>query len=172
MRQMLTMTVAQPADLAQVMEILAETSAWLVGRGIQQWPSPPPPAVHQLMAREISAGQVYLANLPESAVPVGMLRFEWRGDGLWPHDAGDAGYVHSLAVRPGFHRRQLGQAMLGWAGQHVRGRQRRYLRLDCAADNQVLREYYKRLGYHFRGVATDGDFTGARFELDLNPPNR
>ena len=164
----LCLSPAQPEQTTLIIELVTEISAWLAERGIQQWPSPPRLEVRQLLAREIAAGEVYLAWLTGSPEAVGLLRFEWHDPNLWPDDPDGGGYVHSLLVRPGYHGRGVGAGMLRWAGEHVRARGRRYLRLDCVADNWTLRAYYERLGFRCRGVASHDGYAGALFELDLD----
>jgi ribosomal protein S18 acetylase RimI-like enzyme len=161
------MCQARPEQLASVMELLTEISAWLAEQGIAQWPSPPGPEVDRLMEREIAAGEVYLAKIETGDSFVGLLRFEWHDPHLWPADPDGGGYVHSLGVRPDYHGKGLGAAMLRWAAEHARARGRRYLRLDCVASNRSLRRFYEELGFRFRGVASHGGYTGALFELDL-----
>jgi ribosomal protein S18 acetylase RimI-like enzyme len=161
------MSRACPEHTTQVIQLVTEISAWLARRGIDQWASPPGPDVRQLFAREIAAGQVYVARLPGSDELVGLLRFEWHDADLWPADPDGGAYVHSLGVRPVCHGRQIGVAMLRWAAKHVSAHGRRWLRLDCVADNWALRAYYQQLGFHFRGVASHAGYSGALFELDL-----
>ena len=141
------MSAARPEELGLVMELLTEVSAWLAMRRIVQWTSPPRPDVQPLMAREIAAGQVFLARLAQGEEVLGVMRFEWSDADLWPEDPDGGGYVHSLAVRPAFHGRQAGGAMLRWAAEHVHTRGRRSLRLDCVAENGALRRYYESLGF-------------------------
>jgi GNAT superfamily N-acetyltransferase len=104
------------------MGILAEASAALVQRGIHQWPSPPPPALWRLLEEQIALGQVYLARLTDTGLLAGTLRFTWEQPAVWPENPGEAGYVHSLAIRPVLQGRQLGKALLAWAAGHVRAR--------------------------------------------------
>ena len=161
------MRPARPVDATLVMDLVTEVCAWLAERGIQQWSSPPRPEVRELLAREIAAGEVYLAQLNGAGV-VGMLRFEWHDADLWPNDPDGGGYVHSFLVRPGYHGQAIGAGMLSWAADHVRARARRNLRLDCVAGNETLRAYYERLGFRYRGVASCAGYSGALFELCLD----
>jgi GNAT superfamily N-acetyltransferase len=154
-------------DTAVVMVLVTEVCAWLAQRGIQQWPSPPGPDVRHLLAREIGAGEVYLAHLSD-AVVIGMLRFEWHNAELWPNDPEGSGYVHSVMVSPGYRGAGAGAAMLRWAAEHVRARARQYLRLDCVAGNDTLRVYYERLGFRCCGIALHDGYRAALFELDLD----
>ena len=165
---LLVLDPARPADLDDVLEILAEAAAWLAAQGIDQWASPPPPGLRARIAAEIERGEVYIARPLQDGCAVGTLRFEWRDTELWPDAAGDsAGYVHSMAIRPTLRGRQLGEALIEWAKMHVRNRQRHYLRLDCVATNIALRRYYERLRFRYCGEATHGDFTGALYEFDV-----
>jgi ribosomal protein S18 acetylase RimI-like enzyme len=167
-RPLLDVARAGPGELEAVMRILAEASAALVERGINQWPSPPSPALRHMFEEQIALGQVYLALLPASGELAGMVRLTWRHDAVWPEDPHSAGYVHTLAIRPTLRGRQLGVALLAWAASHVRARQRRFLRLDCVAGSQPLRNYYELLGFIRRGLAAVDGYDLARYELDLH----
>jgi protein-tyrosine phosphatase len=118
------------------------------------------------MAREIEHRQVYLARLSEAGPPVGTLRFEWSGMPLWPAEA-DAGYIHTMAVSPAFKGRQVGQQMLEWAIQHIRGRGKAIARLDCMSNNPRLRAYYESAGFLYRGDGVSGPYQLALYELAL-----
>lgn len=159
---------AQPDDLPVILEILAEAAYWLAEQKIQQWSYPPPPGFANFMHRQIEQGDVYLARLVADGSAVGTLRFAWQDSDLWSDSTGtEAGYVHSLAIRPQLHGNQLGETLLKWAKEHVRRCNRRYLRLDCVATNRRLRQYYTQAGFHPWGEAIHGDFTGALFEAEL-----
>jgi len=166
-RGLLKVVAAKPGELETVMGILAEASADLVKRGVQQWPSPPPPALWRLIEQHITLGQVYLARLAGSGELAGTVRFTWRYESVWPEDPDSAGYVHTLAIRPALRGRQLGVALLAWAAGHVRAYPRRLLRLDCMASGQRLRQYYERLGFADRGLAAIDGYELARYELDV-----
>lgn len=162
------MAQAQPADLPVILEILGEAARWLAECQIQQWSYPPPPSFANFMRGQIEQGNVFLARLAADESAIGTLRLAWQDADLWHDSAGlEAGYVHSLAIRPHLHGQRLGQTLLDWAKAQVRHRGRRYLRLDCVATNQRLRQYYTQLGFRPCGEATAGDFTGALFELAL-----
>ena len=66
---------------------------------------------------------------------------------------GDAGYVHGLAIRRDFAGKGLGREFLRWAEDRVAASGKKYLRLDCAAENRALNEYYRRAGFSYRGEA-------------------
>jgi protein-tyrosine phosphatase len=157
---------ARHDDLAVVMEILDQAARWMLERGIRQWEAPSPPEVWQRMALEIEEREVYLAHLPEAAEPVGTLRFEWTGRLLWPEEA-DAGYIHTMALKPAYMGRQLGKRMLEWAIDHIRSRGKRIARLDCMTANPRLRAYYESAGFLHRGDGRSGAYQLSLYELAL-----
>lgn len=138
----------------------------MLKRGLSQWESPSPPEVWERMAGEIETGEVYLAKLPATAEAIGVVRFEWTGVPLWPAEA-DAGYIHTMAIRPTHRGRQLGRMLLAWAIGHVRGRGKRFARLDCISNNRRLRDYYEADGFRYCGDGVVGTYRLSLYELPL-----
>jgi protein-tyrosine phosphatase len=97
---------------------------------------------------------------------VGTLRFEWTGRLLWPEEA-DAGYIHTIALKPAYMGRQLGKRMLEWAIDHIRSRGKRFARLDCMTANPRLRAYYESAGFLHRGDGRSGAYQLSLYELAL-----
>lgn len=159
-------TNAAAADLPDAIAVLAEAASRLQARGIQQWTSPPPPGLDELLVREISAGHLYLARLESNQHLLGLFRLRWE-DGYWTTALGEAGYVHSFALRNAACGLGIGKQLLGWISDYVRARQCQYLRLDCMAANARLRRYYEEQGFVYRGQVVDGDYTLALYELSL-----
>ena len=162
----LLLVPAQPEELAVVIEILDQAARWMLERGIWQWETPYPPEVWQRMAREIENREVYLARLPGTGEPVGTLRFEWTGTPLWPEEA-DAGYIHTMALKPAYMGRQFVKRMLEWAIARIRSRGKRYARLDCMTANRRLRAYYESAGFRYRGDSLSGAYRLSLYELPL-----
>jgi ribosomal protein S18 acetylase RimI-like enzyme len=80
----------------------------------------------------------------------------WSDPLVWRDVPEDAGYVHSLAIRRAYAGRGLGKTLLEWA-ERLATAGKRYLRLDCGAENLPLRAYYERLGFQHRGDLAEGD---------------
>lgn len=144
------------ADAGQVdlvLEVLNDAARWLRGIGVQQWPTAfSAPAV----SPAIEDGFTWLAM--RDSQPIGTITLDWA-DSLWPDD-GDAGYVHRLAVRRS--AAGLGADLLAWAVKQARAKGRLYLRLDCIASNQALRDCYERLGFVYGSEAEVGGSPGQR----------
>lgn len=160
----LDFTVARPEDLPLVMGILAEAAAWLKQKGIDQLPSPPNEHWQRRMAAAITRREVYTVGIPPNRF--GIARFTWS-DPNWPDD-NLAGYVHSMAIRPAMQGKNMGGAILSWAGMMAQQQSRQFLRLDCLAGNGRLRRYYEEQGFIYQGEAIDRDYTAALYELPLN----
>jgi signal transduction histidine kinase/GNAT superfamily N-acetyltransferase len=155
---------ALPEELPLVMEILAEAAAWLEAKGIQQWPSPPNEHWWRRMERHIASGEMYLASLSGEAI--GTLRLTWS-DPYWPSGEQNAGYVHSVAIRNRAHGLQIGTALLNWAMDQIRNQEKQTIRLDCAAGNGRIRQYYEEHGFTYRGQYQDHDYVAALYERKL-----
>jgi ribosomal protein S18 acetylase RimI-like enzyme len=151
-------------DVDEIVEVLSEAARWLMRRGIRQWPDPfPRDRVEALVAR----GDFYVAK--QGGETVGTLALMWSDPVFWGEQPADAGYVHALAVRRAWAGRGLGARLLEWAGEQVAAAGRRYLRLDCRAENVELRRYYERHGFEPRGEVEVDDFTSALYERRCGP---
>ncbi|HWO60955.1 MAG TPA: GNAT family N-acetyltransferase [Umezawaea sp.] len=151
---------ARPDQLPEVLALLEEASAWLRGRGITtQWPERFNPAS---LEPAIARTETWLVLL--GGTIAGTTTLTWS-DPLWADVGGHAGYVHRLATRRGGPG--LGAVVLAWAADVTRRFGRRSLRLDCAADNPGLREYYEKAGFTDRGDTTHNGTTVTRYELPL-----
>jgi ribosomal protein S18 acetylase RimI-like enzyme len=155
---------ARPEDVEEIVDILSEAARWLLARGIRQWPDPFP---GDRIAGPVERGAFHLALLGSETV--GTLALLWSDPAFWGERPPDAGYVHALAVRRSHAGRGLGRRLLDWADEQVAAAGRDYLRLDCRADNLVLRRYYERLGFEPRGEAVVDDFTSALYERRCRP---
>jgi len=162
----LTITQASPNDLPVVMAILDEAAAWLVAKGIDQWPSPQPQGLWRKIERSIEASTVYVVYHEGHEEPIATLRLEWN-DGYWPEDAELGGYIHSLAIRTAAHGQGIGKAIIEWAKMEVQARGRHYLRLDCLARNPNLCGYYEKLGFSRVRELVDRDYTAALYQMQV-----
>jgi GNAT superfamily N-acetyltransferase len=141
---------ARHADLRPYIELLEEVADWLERRGIRQWRSGNFRLSADYYAGSIKRGEVQLAFVEDELV--GTLRVLLREPIVWPEIIeDDAVYVYNLAVRRVWAKHGLGRQMLEWAGDRAVSLGRRYVRLDCVADNDFLREYYGRAGFEERG---------------------
>jgi ribosomal protein S18 acetylase RimI-like enzyme len=146
----LRIVAAQDQDLGRYIDLLEEVTDWLEARGIEQWCSGNFRLSSDYYAASIKQQEVQLAFVRDELV--GTLRLLLREPTVWPDIVeDDAVYVYNLAVRRAWADRRLGRRMLEWAGDRAASLGRRYIRLDCVADNCFLREYYGQAGFEDRG---------------------
>jgi hypothetical protein len=147
-----------------VHRILDEAAAWLVGRGIHQWPSPYPRAGTE---RALADGTLWVGVRGDR--PVATMRLVRSDPQVWGDDTLSALYVHTLAVGRGPTARGSGPGMLQWAARVAAGAACSALRLDCWAGNPRLRRYYAEAGFrHVDDVELAGGERCSRFELVLS----
>lgn len=161
----ISLETALPDELPVVMGILDECAAWLHSKGIAQWRSPQPPHEWERMKAQITLGQVFLARLESDRSVVGTLRIEWE-DPAWPHDSAVAGYVHALAICNHARGHGIGASLLEWAQAQIADRGGEYIRLDCWAENVVLRRYYEGLGFRYCGAFEEKGWIGVLYEKE------
>jgi GNAT superfamily N-acetyltransferase len=143
----LTVAVAAPGELGVVLGILRSASAARAAQATFTWGSEFPDVV-----RDIPGGLVHLARV--DGRPAGTFVLRWSDENVWGPDDGEAGYLHRLAAHPGFGGRGLGAGLIAAAGDLIRSRGRRWLRLDCDQANGRLRGYYESLGFSHAGDVT------------------
>jgi len=142
---------AQESDLGQYIDLLEEIAAWLEARGIKQWRPGSFRLSANYYAESISQGEVQLAFVGGELI--GTLRLLLRDPIVWPEVIeNDAVYVYHLAVRRTWGDQGLSAQMLEWAANRATSLGKRYVRLDCMADNQFLVEYYVRAGFDEREI--------------------
>ncbi len=131
-------------DLA--VAILTEAAEWSVSVGnLHSWPRPFP---SEIPRRSAARGELFLVESPANGI-VATITLQWEDPLFWGDQPPVAGYVHRLAVRRALTGKGLGTQVLDWAGERVRQAGRKYLRLDCAADNPRLKAYYEAHGFRF-----------------------
>jgi len=140
---------ARTGDLDAVLSILEDVARWMVCQRIEGWT--PGSFPRRRIAEIIGCGEMYLASLAGQAV--GTFALQWSDEVTWGKVPNDAGYVHGLAIRRDFTGRELGRELLGWSENRVSLSGRKYLRLDCTAENEALNAYYRRAGFDYRGRA-------------------
>jgi ribosomal protein S18 acetylase RimI-like enzyme len=141
---------AQDEDLGRYIELLEEVADWLETRRIRQWRPGNFRLSADYYAESIKRKEVQLAFVGDELV--GTLRLLLREPIVWPDIVeDDAVYVYNLAVRRAWADRRLGHRMLQWAGDRATSLGRRYIRLDCVADNRFLHEYYRLAAFEDRG---------------------
>lgn len=151
---------ARRADVETVRTLLEEVSAWLLAKGLRQWP---PRFDDEWFVPALEAGHTWLARREGELIAT--ITLQWDDELVWGGRPPDAGYVHRLAVRRGWAG--AGTELLAWSEGQTRAAGRDFLRLDCWSENARLREYYESNGFEHRGDTVEWDWTVSRYEKRL-----
>lgn len=154
-------------DLPAVTALIGEAAAWLAGRGVDQWRTPPGPDRIEV---SIKAGDVWI--LRHADTPAATVTLDDYGDPeFWePHAAGDALFMHRLAVARTHTGRGIGAALVEWCAEQAWQRGKWWLRWDAWKTNPGLLAYYRRLGAeHVRTVDLAHRSSGALFQVPARP---
>jgi GNAT superfamily N-acetyltransferase len=150
---------AKPEDILTVLGILDEAASWIIEEKLPSvWK--PGGFSHQAFLEQISSGEVHIGLVDET--PAGTITLQWADLVFWGERQPDAGYVHKLAVRPTYAGQEIGAEMLKWAESAARKAGKKFLRLNCLAEDRKIRDYYERAGFLYKG-----DVEGPRARASL-----
>ncbi|HEV7755353.1 MAG TPA: GNAT family N-acetyltransferase [Mycobacteriales bacterium] len=144
---MLDLRPAVAEDAARLHALREAAARWLQARGIRQWQ--PGEVEMATFGTQIAAGEWFLDR--RGGAVRAALRFLWSDTPFRGERPDDTGYVHGLVIDRGQAGEGLGGQLLGGAEDRTRQAGRRFLRLDCAADNERLRGHYRERGFVERG---------------------
>jgi ribosomal protein S18 acetylase RimI-like enzyme len=163
--QSLQIIPATKADIPELVSLLTAAVGYKVQHADMAWGTGA--YTETEVTQLLEAGSLYTARIDDEVVATLVLQWE---DEMWEPQAAQAGYVHRLAVKQGFHGQNLGQQLLDWAASETTKRGRHYLRLDCPAANTKLCAYYESCGFTKVGTKPDPiheDYTPALYERRL-----
>jgi GNAT superfamily N-acetyltransferase len=141
----LRVVAANPEDLETYVDLLEEAAEWLESRGVGMVQPGTYRRFGHYFGASIAAQEVYLALVDGDLV--GSFRLTNDGGPVWPGATDEALYLENLVVRRTFRGRGIGRDLLLVAERKASNAGKRYLRLDCFANNSVLRTYYEMAGY-------------------------
>lgn len=100
---------------------------------------------------------------------VGALLLQWDDDIVWDSPKPNAGYIHQLAIKDGFHGQDLGVQLIDWATEETRRNGRQFIRLDCIDKNEKLCVYYEKQGFTQVGIKSipSNNYTAALYERHI-----
>lgn len=163
-RQVITVSLAGQEELEVVLEILEDAARWTTARGFGGWR---PGSFSVATFREqIRREEVFLARI--GAKVVGTITLQLSDDTHWADESKDAVYVHKLAVMRDSSGRGIGIQLLKWAETQARLVDKKYLRLNCLAEDTRLRQYYEFLGFELRGEVMEPRGRNVLYEKRLS----
>jgi GNAT superfamily N-acetyltransferase len=153
---------ARAEESRHSISILLEAAAWLESRGEPLWL--PEEIDSGSVRRDVEAGHYVLAFVGDDTA--GTARVTPTDELFWPEaPAGEALYVHRLAVRRRHAGGGVSRAILAFARDEARAAGCRFVRLDTDAFRPRLRAVYEAQGFLFRDERVVGPHTVARYEL-------
>lgn len=156
---------AEENDIARVMELIKARIRWMDEAGIDQWNkngylNAYPEAYYR---EAVTRRQLYVLRGEETKRVYGALVLR-EADENWD-DGESAYYVHNLVADR--DEKGAGLYMLSFCDVLARSKMKKYLRLDCARDNEKLNAYYARQGFERVGECEDGPYLGYKLQKDL-----
>jgi protein-tyrosine phosphatase len=155
---------AKPADIDTVLGILNEATIWLRDRGVPTvWK--PGEFSRSSFLEQISREEVHIGMV--DGKPAGTFILQWSDPFWWGERPPDAGYVHKLAIYPVYTGQGVGREMLKWAEAKTKTQGRRFLRLNCLAEDRKIRDYYENAGFTYLRDAAGPKGTASLYEKPL-----
>jgi GNAT superfamily N-acetyltransferase len=153
MNEILHVRRAGADDLELILAMIAEAAAWLPAKGTNQWSTPWPSesARDARVLRGLRGGHTWIAEQRDA--PVATITYRQYGSQtLWSQSERDepAVYVSRLIVTRAAAGREIGAAMIDWAGQRAaRGWGAQWVRIDVWTTNVALHDYFEKRGFRY-----------------------
>ncbi|MDX8361492.1 GNAT family N-acetyltransferase [Cytobacillus sp. IB215316] len=149
---------AKEKDLQVVLQLLIQAATWLQTKGTTQWDYY---LTHleentQEILDSILKGNTYILLKENKAIATITLEdqpTEWDTD-IWgqARNNNNIVYLHRIVVHREYAGKQIGEKLIEWAVQLVKGQGKQYIRFDCLRSNKGLNTYYQRK-YELKGIA-------------------
>jgi len=151
------------AEFDAVYGILHENATWLLSIDILQWPLDWLESISPVIKTSIDAGLFYAVEIDNEVAAV--CEIKTAPEILWGNNQTEALYIHKLAIRRKYSDYGLGRNILDLIKSKAKQKNINFLRLDCVAHNDKLREYYESCGFNLEGIVDAGEVNLALYEL-------
>jgi GNAT superfamily N-acetyltransferase len=152
-------------QLEQFSSILKEAALWLENDGKGMWNA------NQLTINNLlknnTVEEMYIGYINNEEAAVMILQEEdslfWPGENKY-----ESLFLHKLAIRRKYAKKGLSEEMIEWAKSLAKNLNKKYLRLDCAADRPKLCKFYENQGFEkVREKVMFGKYPTAFYELRI-----
>jgi GNAT superfamily N-acetyltransferase len=150
-------------DTATALTIMKEAAEWLISKEMPLWD--PCEFSDGTILKTVDKTDFYCAFFHD--VPAAAMIFQWSDPAFWPHAHGDSGFIHKLCVKRAFAGKGIPKEMIAWAKNQVLGKNRFFLRLDCAADRSKLCGLYEDMGFKKVDRRMVGPYDIAFYEMKV-----
>lgn len=141
---MIEITKADQSDTDAIVEILEDARLLKLQLNDESWGYDPFTADE--ISTSVEQGDTYVARCGQEYI--GTFVLMWS-DITWGAEGNDseAAYIHLLATANSVRGQRIGEQIIQLIGGLARNQGKQYVRLDCYSANEMLKDYYKRLGF-------------------------
>ena len=144
------------ADIASVMEVIADAQRRLRDSGVDQWQDGYPTA--EIIAADVAQAESYVYTIDNKIVATAVISFAGEItyteiDGRWMDDSPYV-VIHRLAVRAGYERQGLAAKLFDFAHTFAVERGITSARVDTHRDNRAMQSLLAGQGYKLCGEIT------------------
>jgi len=155
-----------PAEFETVYDILHENALWLSQKNIIQWPLDWLQSKRQEIQESIEFCTYYAIDIDGEIAAV--VEIKSVPENIWANDNLLAIYIHKLAIRREYADKNLGREIIKLIELRAIQQGIKYLRLDCVARNNKLRQYYESCGFIFKTEVNTGEIVLALYEYKID----
>ncbi|MBT0565592.1 GNAT family N-acetyltransferase [Williamsia sp. CHRR-6] len=134
---------AQVGDAEAIADLRDDLARWLIDSGVHQW-QPGEVTVAEIAAG-VGDGQWHVATIDHEVVAC--VKLSWSDPDFWGADNAPAGYIHGLMVHRDHAGSGWGRQIIDWCADRARDAGHDRLRLDTAAHNTTMVDYYRARGF-------------------------
>lgn len=136
------------ADLDFIFKLFESAIEYQKKNGYQLWPQ----FSRRMIETEIAEKRHWKILYGENIVCIFSVLY--NDPVIWEEkDQEPAVYLHRITINPFFKGREIMKEIKTWAIHHAIKKEKKYLRMDTWGDNENLRNYYIRCGFHYIGQA-------------------
>lgn len=131
--------------MQEAISIMREVAAWGRAKGYRVWPD------EWLTSEELITSEAQPENFCVGTIngkAVCGFILQWRDSQYWPQAPEcEAAYIHKFCVRREFAGQGMAAAAVHAVREECRSRGIRYIRLDTALDEKLVRKIYLSIGF-------------------------
>nr|WP_180271319.1 GNAT family N-acetyltransferase [Fredinandcohnia onubensis] len=151
-----TIKIAANDDSNEIIKMLKQIAQWMKENEINQWRYLLDGGDDEEIKQGIQNQETYIVLKDMELVATFTLlskQSEWDKH-IWGSDhSSESLYLHRIAIKPTYMKKGVGKSILTWIQDTVSDK--KYLKLDCVADNSKLNHFYKDNDFELVGI-TDG----------------
>jgi GNAT superfamily N-acetyltransferase len=154
----ISITLATSDESEIVIQLLKDVAKWLNAQNIHQWGYLRNGGEDDEIREGINNRKTYIARINNKVVGTFTLYdipSQWDTY-IWGPVPDDAVYLHRIAVERDYQDKGLGAKLIKWIEIHLKNEiNKKYIRLDCVAENERLNKYYVEHDFRLVGVNHD-----------------